>query len=64
MKNEFQYEVAFQELQQIVQQLQDGKINMDQLAEKATRASELIRLCREHLRGLGDTLENLFPEEH
>lgn len=63
-KTPFQYEAALLEIQQIVQQLQEGKINMDQLAEKAARASELIRLCREHLRVVGDKIEQLFPDSN
>jgi exodeoxyribonuclease VII small subunit len=63
-KTAFNYEAAMLEIQQIVQQLQDGKINMDQLAGQATRASALIRQCREHLRDLGNTLDDLFPGEN
>jgi hypothetical protein len=36
---------------------------MDELAERARRAAELIRLCRERLRDLETELDGLFPED-
>jgi len=62
-KGQFSYEAAQQELQTIVQQLQEGSISMDELAERARRAAELIRLCRERLRDLETELDSLFPED-
>ena len=62
-KPAFSYEEALRELQSIVQELQEGQINMDTLAERARRAAELIRLCRERLREVEEELETLFPEE-
>jgi exodeoxyribonuclease VII small subunit len=62
-KGQFSYEAAQQELQTIVQQLQEGSISMDELAELARRAAELIRLCRERLRDLETELDGLFPED-
>jgi exodeoxyribonuclease VII small subunit len=61
-KGQFSYETALQELQTIVQQLQEGSVGMDELAERARRAAELIRLCRERLRDLETELDDLFPE--
>jgi exodeoxyribonuclease VII small subunit len=62
-KKPFSYEQSLQELQSIVRELQEGQINMDVLAEKAQRAAELIRLCREHLRHTAEEINALFPEE-
>lgn len=62
-KGQFSYEAAQQELQTIVQQLQEGSISIDELAERARRAAELIRLCRERLRDLETELDGLFPED-
>jgi exodeoxyribonuclease VII small subunit len=62
MTPKFSYEEALRELQSIVQELQEGHINMDTLAERAGRAAELIRLCRERLKAVDGELEELFPE--
>lgn len=43
------YEEAFQELQNIVKEIESGTINVDALGEKVKRAGELIRFCREKL---------------
>lgn len=61
-KAPFSYESAVQELQTIVQQLQEGNVSMDELAERARHAAELIRLCRERLRELETEVDSLFPE--
>jgi exodeoxyribonuclease VII small subunit len=37
------YESALEELQQIIQDLQEGNTSMDELADKSKRAKELIR---------------------
>lgn len=61
-KTAFSYEDAMAELRQIVQQLQQGQVNMDQLAQQARRAAELIRQCQEHLRRIEEEVDALFPD--
>ena len=43
------YEEAFNELQSIVKEIENGNIGVDLLSEKVKRASELILLCRSKL---------------
>lgn len=43
------YTEAFDELQQIVSEIEEGTITVDVLAEKVKRAGELIRICKEKL---------------
>lgn len=56
------YESALEELQQITQHLQEGKIGIDELALRLQRAAELIRFCREKLRSVEKDIEGLFEE--
>jgi|JI7StandDraft_1071085.scaffolds.fasta_scaffold1322299_1 exodeoxyribonuclease VII small subunit len=56
------YESALEELQQITQNLQEGKIGIDELAVQLQRAAELIRFCREKLRSVEKDIEGLFEE--
>ena len=49
-KSDFSYDAAMQEIQNIVVELQNDNVDVDALAEKVQRASELIKLCREKLR--------------
>jgi len=59
---EMTYESALEELQQITQNLQEGKIGIDELAVQLQRAAELIRFCREKLRSVEKDIEGLFEE--
>lgn len=46
----FSYEAAKAELEEILNELEQGETGIDELAKHVKRASELIRLCREKLR--------------
>ncbi len=43
------YEEAFEELQNIVKEIESGTISVDILSVKVKRAGELIRICKEKL---------------
>ena len=63
---EFSYNAAMKELQEIVQNLQNDTIGIDDLAEKVSRASELIKLCKEKLHQTEEAIqemnENVDPQ--
>ncbi|MDC1403419.1 exodeoxyribonuclease VII small subunit [Crocinitomicaceae bacterium] len=45
-KEELSYDKAFEELQQIVRDMEEGEIGVDELSVKVKRASELIKVCK------------------
>ena len=49
MSDKIKYTDAFDELQQIVLDIEDGEISVDELSVKVKRASELIKICKEKL---------------
>jgi len=49
MKEKMSYTQAFEELQQIVAEMEKGEITVDQLSEKVQRAAVLIHICKEKL---------------
>lgn len=49
MSEPISYTDAFEELEQIVNDIEQGDINIDELSEKVKRASELIKLCKKKL---------------
>jgi|TARA_R110000737_G_scaffold122420_1_gene154355 exodeoxyribonuclease VII small subunit len=49
MSKEISYDKAFEELQQIVSDMEEGEIGVDELSLKVKRASELIKICKEKL---------------
>ena len=49
MSEKINYTEAFEELQQIVSEIEQGEISVDQLSEKVKRAALLIKICRAKL---------------
>lgn len=43
------YTEAFEELQLIVSEIEEGTITVDELAQKVKRAGELLKICKEIL---------------
>jgi exodeoxyribonuclease VII small subunit len=46
MKDQPNYTDAFEELQLIVSEIEDGAISVDELSEKVKRAIQLIKICK------------------
>lgn len=44
------YSEAYQELMEIVQEIENGDISVDVLSDKVKRASVLLRFCKEKLK--------------
>jgi exodeoxyribonuclease VII small subunit len=49
MSETLNYTQAFEELQQIIVDLEEGEINVDELSEKVKRATKLIAVCKSKL---------------
>ncbi|MEY2949987.1 MAG: exodeoxyribonuclease VII small subunit [Saprospiraceae bacterium] len=62
MDKELTYEKAYEEIQEIAQAMESEQINVDELAEKAARAQKLIQFCREKLRTIQTSLEEVYRE--
>jgi exodeoxyribonuclease VII small subunit len=62
MKNELKYTDAFEELQEIVQEIQDGEISVDDLALKVKRAATLIKFCKEKLSTTEEDVNQILKE--
>jgi exodeoxyribonuclease VII small subunit len=56
------YEDSFNELQQIVTELEDGEISVDELAVKIKRASELIDFCKKKLKNTEEDVAKILEE--
>jgi exodeoxyribonuclease VII small subunit len=50
MKNEMTYSASFEKLEELVEQLEQGDIQLDQLTSKVKMANELIAVCEAKLR--------------
>ena len=49
MKQQPNYTESFEELQQIVSEIEGGNISVDELSEKVKRAAFLIKICKNKL---------------
>ena len=49
MGKELTYTAAFEELKEIVDQLENDSISVDELTEKMKRATVLMKICRDKL---------------
>ena len=58
------YEDAITELEDILDVLSDDDINVDELAERVKRATELVKVCRERIAAAKlEVKEIQLPEE-
>ena len=53
---------AVDELEGILAELEDDRLDVDQLAERVARAAELIRLCRERIRATRVEVEQIVAD--
>ena len=49
MNEQPNYADAFEELQRIVSEIEEGRISVDELSEKVKRAARLIAICKTKL---------------
>ncbi len=56
------YEQAFNELQKIVSEIEQGDITIDLLLPKVQRAAQLIKYCRDKLRNTEDEVSKIIKQ--
>lgn len=62
MNEEIKYTDAFEELQKIVLEIEEGEISVDELSEKVKRASELIKICKLKLSTTEEDVNQILRE--
>ena len=62
MKKEITYTKAFDELQQIVEEMENSQISVDDLDVKIKRASELLKICRDKLYKTEESVQKVLDE--
>ncbi|MDA9169515.1 exodeoxyribonuclease VII small subunit [Crocinitomicaceae bacterium] len=62
MSKEIKYTEAFEELQQIVADIEDGEISVDELSVRVKRASELIKVCKTKLTSTEEDVNQILKE--
>ena len=59
MDKKFDYNEAVAELEKIAARVEDPATGLDEIDRCIRRSDELIRQCREYLRTVRDTIDNL-----
>lgn len=62
MSEPIRYADAFEELQRIVQEMEQGEISVDELSAKVRRASELIKFCKTKLATTEEDVNKILKE--
>lgn len=60
MNNEFKYEEAVREIEQIVAKMESNTTDIDAMAEQLKRAQELIKLCKDKLTKTGEEIKKVL----
>jgi len=56
------YTEAFEELQEIVAEIENGEISVDELSEKVKRAAVLIKICKDKLTSTEGDVNKILKE--
>lgn len=62
MNKTINYTEAFEELQKITIEIENGEISVDELSEKVKRAAFLIRICKQKLTATEEDVNKILKE--
>lgn len=63
MSKKISYKEAFEEIETIIANIEEGKYEIDELAEKVKRVSCLANICREKLRAAEDEIKGIMDQK-
>lgn len=59
-KEEFSYDKAMTDLENIVQKIESGDCKIDELTQEVKKAAELIMLCKKKLQSVDEDVNKAF----
>jgi len=62
MSDKPNYTQAFEELQTIVSEIEEGEISIDELSEKVKRAALLIKICKTKLKSTEEDVNKILKD--
>ena len=62
-KEKISYSDAVMEIESILQKIEEGKLDVDELAEKVSRVTDLLKICRDRLYRTEAQLGKILEEE-
>jgi exodeoxyribonuclease VII small subunit len=61
-KKSFSFNDAVKEIEEILQNIEKGNLDVDKLSEEVKRASGLIKQCQMKLRSTEEEINNIFKD--
>ncbi|MBK7134360.1 MAG: exodeoxyribonuclease VII small subunit [Bacteroidales bacterium] len=61
-KKEFSFNDAVSEIEEILQNIEGGELDVDKLSVEVKRASELIKQCQKKLKSTEDEINSIFRD--
>lgn len=62
MNNKIKFEDQVKELEKIINELENGNIDLDESIEKYTKAMKLVKECDEKLKNIEETVNKIVTE--
>lgn len=62
-KEKISYSEAVREIESILQKIEEGELDIDELADNVSRVTELLKICREKLYRTEAQLGKILDEE-
>lgn len=61
-KKEFSFNDAVKDIEEILQKIEAGNLDVDKLSDEVKKASELIKQCQKKLRSTEDEINSIFKD--
>lgn len=62
-KQEFKYEEAVEQLEEIVAKMENDELDIDQLSDQLKRAKQLVKMCKDKLTKTDEEIKKLLQED-
>ncbi len=62
-KEEFKYEEAVRQLEDIVEKLQNDELDIDSMSENLKKAQKLIKICKDKLTKTDDEINKILEKD-
>jgi len=62
-KEKISYAEAVAEIESILQKIEEGKLDVDELAQKVSRVTDLLKICRDKLYHTEKQIGKILDEE-
>ena len=62
-KKKISYSEALAEIESILQKIEEGKLDVDELAEKVKRVTDLLKICRDKLYNTETQIGKILEED-